>query len=523
MLHVGIDFGTTNSVVAASDRTGCQVVHHRLTSSGGSEVVEPVFPSLVAFDGSRLLYGLDAEALGRRGSAPVRRSIKRDLFGYHESKSVEIADQSFDLREVLTGLLTALRSSVFDAFELDGNDVHQAGTGEMAVVATVPANANGAQRWITRQAMMDAGWCNHLRLIDEPTAAALEYVGRAVRRRRGQPPEPTTILVYDLGGGTFDASLVHLEGDRVEVLSNGGEWKLGGDDFDGELAALVGETIGLDLSSLTPLQHRNLLAECRRAKESLSSYPRSPRFPSSLLISLGDLGIAGSEGSDARVDVEAFSERLRPYLARSLEVVDEVLEGVSKPPDRIYLVGGSTLLPLVAETLSERFENVVRGNRPFESVAIGAALSHGLAPGRLTHRLARHFGVLRVGGKDQSLEYIDVLFPRGTKLPEPGKVTTVRRGPYRPFYDIGVLQYLECSTVTSAGLPGRNRRDWRVIRFPYDAGTIGGRRLEEATAIRRDDLKTLIIEEYVLDSDGIISVRFNRGPDGYSERHEVCG
>jgi molecular chaperone DnaK (HSP70) len=517
VIRVGVDFGTTNSVVAVSDETGCRVVRHRHAAPGGPEVVEPIFPSLLALDDSsgELVYGLEAEALARRATSCVRRSIKRELFGYFEGKTFDVAGQPLDLRDALTGLLGALQCSVLDSLDLRGDE-------ELSVVATVPANANGAQRWITRKALVDAGWARHVRLIDEPTAAALELVGRTLRRRRGQPPEPTTILIYDLGGGTFDASLVRVEGETVEVLANGGVWKLGGDDFDEELAKLSAEALGLDLDALPPLQRRNVLAECRRAKESLSTYPRLPR---SLMVSLRDLGVAvdGARGADARIPVEAYAERLRPYLAAALEVVDEVLEAASRTPDRVYLVGGSTLLPFVAESLSARFANVVRGSHPFESVAVGAALSHDLAPGRLTHRLARHFGVLRLGGDDQRYEYLDVLYPRGTKLPVPGQVTLVRRGPYRPFYDVGVLRYLECATVTAEGRPGRNPRDWQVVRFPYDASLPAGDRLDGRPVSRRDDLDTRVTEEYVLDSDGIISVRVHRQPDGHTELHEVCG
>jgi molecular chaperone DnaK (HSP70) len=515
VLRVGIDFGTTNSLVAVSDEMGCEVVQHRLAAPGGPEVVEPIFPSLLALgDDGELVHGLEAESLARRAAAGVRRSIKRELFGYFEGKSIDVAGRAVDLREALTGLLAALRRSVLDSLDLGETD-------ELSVVATVPANANGAQRWITRQALIDAGWARHLRLIDEPTAAALEFVGRALRRRRGAPPEPTTILIYDLGGGTFDASLVRVEGETVEVLANGGVWKLGGDDFDQELAELVAAALGIDLESLSPLQHRNVLAECRRAKESLSTYPRPPR---SLLVSLRDLGVGGGGGAaDVRIPIEAYEARLRPYLASALEVVDEVLEAAVRPPDRVYLVGGSTLLPFVAESLAPRFPNVVRGSRPFEAVAVGAALSHDLAPGRLTHRLARHFGVLRLGGDDQRWEYLDVLFPRGTKLPVPGQVTLVTRGPYRPFFDVGVLRYLECASVTPDGRPGRNPRDWQVIRFPYDPSLPAGARLDAGPPSRRDDLETRVTEEYVLDSDGIISVRIRREPDGHAERHEVCG
>lgn len=510
MIRVGIDFGTTNSVVAVSDQMGCEVVQHRLAAPGGPEVVEPIFPSVLALgEDGELVHGLAAESLARRAAAGVRRSIKRELFGYYEGKPIDVAGRRVDLREALTGLLAALRRSVLDSLDLGDSD-------ELSAVATVPANANGAQRWVTRQALIDAGWARHLRLIDEPTAAALEFVGRALRRRRGAPPEPTTILIYDLGGGTFDASLVRVEGETVEVLSNGGVWKLGGDDFDQELAELAAAALGLDLASLSPLQHRNVLAECRRAKESLSTYPRPPR---SLLVSLRDLGV----GADARIPVEAYAARLRPYLATALEVVDEVFEAAARPPDRVCLVGGSTLLPFVAESLAPRFPNVVRGSRPFEAVAVGAALSHELAPGRLTHRLARHFGVLRLGGDDQRWEYLDVLFPRGTKLPVPGQVTLVTRGPYRPFFDVGVLRYLECASVTADGRPGRNPRDWQIIRFPYDPSLPAGSRLDGRPPVRRDDLDVDIVEEYVLDSDGIISVRIRREPDGHAERHEVCG
>ncbi len=515
MIHLGVDFGTTNSVVAACDATGCQVLHHSLLGGDGSAVVEPAFPSVVAIPrrGNREpTFGLAAEALARRGSAGVLRSIKRELFTYYEGREIDIAGRALPLRETLCGMLTALRASVLESLEVDDDE-------PMEVVATVPANANGAQRWITRQALLDAGFGPRLRLLDEPTAAALDFVGRALRRRRGRPVEPTTILVYDLGGGTFDASLVRIDGDVVEVVSNGGIWKLGGDDFDAELEGLVVEKLQIDIDRLSPLQRRNLRAECRRAKESLSAYPREPK---TLPVSLSDLGIVGRRGSEARIELEAFNRRLEPMLAESLDVVEEVLEGHGRP-DRVYLVGGSTLLPIVSQTLTGRFPAVVRGNRPFESVAVGAAMSHDLAPSNLTRRLARHFGVLRLGGDDQGWEYIDVLFRRGTKLPAPGEVSILERGPYNPFYNVGVLKYLECASLTTDGRPGRNRRDWQEIRVAYDSAIPRGASLDDITVERNEELETWIKEEYILDSDGVIAVRVHRYPDDHTELHEVCG
>jgi molecular chaperone DnaK (HSP70) len=514
VIHLGVDFGTTNSVVAVNDRTGCQVLGHRLEAPDGTSVVEPVFPSVVAMarGATTPTFGLAAEALSRRGSTRVLRSIKRQLYGYFDGKQVDLAGQALPLRETLTDLLAELRRSSLGSLEMADDE-------PVEVVATVPANANGAQRWITRRALQDAGFGPKLRLLDEPTAAALDFVGRALRRRRGQRRDASTILVYDLGGGTFDASLVRIGEDEVEVVSNGGIWQLGGDDFDAELELLVAESLALDLEALSPLQRRNLRAECRRAKETLSSYPQEPRR---LPVSLTDLAISGRRGAEARIDLEAFYARLRPRIEASLEVVDEVLEGQGRP-DRVYLVGGSTLLPLVGRMLTDRFPAVVRGNRPFESVAVGAALSHELAPSRLTRRLARHFGLLRLGGDDQGWEYMDVLFRRGTKLPPPGEVTVIERGPYRPFYDMGLLQYLECASLTRDGRPGRNRRDWQEIRFPYDPALGPAEPLDHREARRREDLSGEITEEYILDSDGVVSVRIRRTPDAYTELHEVCG
>ena len=514
MIHLGVDFGTTNSVVAACDTTGCQVLHHSLEGPDGSSVVEPVFPSVIAVPrrNSEPVFGLAAEALARRGSTGVVRSIKRELFSYFEGKEIEVGSRTLLLRETLTDLLRALRASLLESLEIEDDE-------PTSVVATVPANANGAQRWITRKALLDAGFGPRLRLLDEPTAAALDFVGRALRRRRGRPVEPTTILVYDLGGGTFDASLVRIDGDAVEVVSNGGIWRLGGDDFDTELETLVVEMLRIDPDRLSPLQRRNLRAECRRAKESLSAYPREPKM---LPVSLSDLGIAGRRGSEARVELEAYNSRLRPMLQKSLEVVEEVLEGQGRP-DRVYLVGGSTLLPVVSQMLTSRFPAVVRGNRPFESVAVGAAMCHELAPSKLTRRLARHFGVLRLGGDDQGWEYIDVLFRRGTKLPEPGETVVIERGPYNPSYNIGVLQYLECASLTTDGRPGRNRRDWQTIRVAYDLELPRGTSLDEVSVERSEGLESWVTEEYVLDSDGVVSVRVHRYPDEHTELHEVCG
>ncbi|MFZ0529368.1 MAG: Hsp70 family protein, partial [Propionicimonas sp.] len=228
-MQLGIDFGTTRTIVARADRGNYPVVGF-LDADG--DTVE-YFPSLIALDGDQPVFGFEALAAARAGAASLR-SVKRLLGepGVAADTEVRLGGRGFALLPLLTGFLRALRRTLSESSDLAGE---LAGGENIPIVASVPAHAHGAQRFLTLEAFRQAGF-GVAGLVNEPSAAGFEYthrLGGTLTARRDR------VLVYDLGGGTFDASLVSVAGGSHEVIGSVGVNRLGGDDFDAVLADLA--------------------------------------------------------------------------------------------------------------------------------------------------------------------------------------------------------------------------------------------------------------------------------------------
>src|SRR4051812_34342230 len=243
-MKLGIDFGTTRIVVASVDRGNYPLVPFE-TADGVFEW----FPSLIAFRGSEFVYGWDAWNAQAEPEWTVLRSLKRYLEHAGPDTRVSIGGAIIPLTVLLDGMIGSLRQQLQAHF----------GKGEpLEVMLGVPANANSNQRFLSVDAFRRAGF-SVLGLLNEPSAASIEFGHR--QRAKGQ------ILVYDLGGGTFDVSLVSVQGGTHTVLASEGISNLGGDDFDLVLAELAA---GKDtLYSLTLSELFRLDEECRRQKEAL--------------------------------------------------------------------------------------------------------------------------------------------------------------------------------------------------------------------------------------------------------------
>ncbi|MBV8847833.1 MAG: Hsp70 family protein, partial [Bryobacterales bacterium] len=250
-MKLGIDFGTTRIVVAAVDRGNYPLVPFET-----SEATYEWFPSLAALQGSERRFGWDAWHAQTDPDWTVIRSIKRFLEDAGPETLLEAAGESVPLSDLLQGLLSALHASLLSHFGKDE---------KFEVMLGVPANANSNQRFLTVEAFRRAGF-SVLGLLNEPSAASIEFGHR--QRITGR------ILVYDLGGGTFDASLVELDERTHTVLATEGISTLGGDDFDHLLAELVVEAE--ELAGLDPAALFRLYDECRRQKEAL--HPNSRRI-----------------------------------------------------------------------------------------------------------------------------------------------------------------------------------------------------------------------------------------------------
>src|SRR5450432_561650 len=305
-MKLGIDFGTTRIVAAAADRGNYPLV----SFEGPDGQMHEWFPPLVAVRGNELRFGWGAWAVqGERGWT-LLRSLKRLLKDVGHSSRLDFAGQSLPLMEVMTELLSEFRR------QLRKSSTLSLGRGEaLEAMIGVPANANNNQRFYTAEAFRGAGF-QVLGILNEPSAASVEFGHRErAERKKGTR---RSLLVYDLGGGTFDASLVDLEEDIHTVVASAGLSELGGDDFDEILANLALETAGRlgERGSLSDAESFRLLEECRERKESLN--PNTRRI-------VADLERVREGWGEVSMPVAPFYERCRPLVQRTVQVVEELL------------------------------------------------------------------------------------------------------------------------------------------------------------------------------------------------------
>lgn len=356
---VGIDLGTTNSEVAMIKDGQAQV----LPIADGSLML----PSCVGFsETGQLLVG--RAALRQYAAAPERtvKSIKRWMGTDHQT-SLQI--NASETREYLPQEISAiiLKTLKQRAEEVLGEAVTQA-------VITVPAYFTDAQRQATKLAGEIAG-LEVLQIINEPTAAALTY--------NGQSEESELVLVYDLGGGTFDVSVVEITGEVTEVLASHGNNRLGGDDFDRRLQLHLAEKFRqihqVDVPE-DPATQARLLQVAEQVKIDLSSHAFAT-------VRETFLGTKGSTALHLETEIARsdFEDLIRPLLAETLTAIDRALTDANLTADeidRVILVGGSTRLPLVQEMVEEHLgQKPIDGIQPDLCVALGAAIQAGVLSG----------------------------------------------------------------------------------------------------------------------------------------------
>ncbi len=394
---VGIDLGTTNSEIA-------------IVRNGRVEVIPVagalrILPSVVGIgDDGSLLVG--AAARNQYAVHPERtiRSIKRRM---GETTTVRMADKDYAPQEISALILSRLKTLAQDHL---GMEVNKA-------VITVPAFFSDAQRQATREAGEIAG-LEVVRIINEPTAAALAYENRHAGARKA--------LVYDLGGGTFDVSVVNLEGDVVEVLASHGDNHLGGDDFDRKL---------IDFA-LAHLQHVHQVDASRSA----AAMARLQRAAEAAKIALSDAPFATlteeylleRDGVPVHLRLEVSREQyealIEPYITQTLDAVHVALSGAGitvNDIDEILLVGGATRTPLVVQRLERELGKQPRAEvDPDLCVAMGAAIQAALIAGTQTHTVLVDitpytFGTSALGERDgEPYEYCYVpLIRKNTPVP----------------------------------------------------------------------------------------------------------
>ncbi len=463
---VGIDLGTTNSCVALADGGKARV----LASKRGHHTI----PSVVAFDShGRLLVGHAAKAqmvinprhtvygskrlVGRPYASPTVQAC-RDRFHYEivegakGEAAVRFAGRDFSLQQIAAFVLGEMKQTASEAL---GEEVTRA-------VVTVPAYYNDHQRNAVREAGQLAGLTVE-RIVNEPTAAALAFgYGRGLDKR---------VLVYDLGGGTFDASVLEIQGDVYEVVSTGGDTFLGGVDFDSQLVDNLVYRF-TERHGFVPPQDRVVWQRIRDAAEATK-----------VALSSREVAVAevpylckGPDGREvglkvdvSRLELDDLTERL---VDRSVAVCQEVLavRGLTAGDiDEVLLVGGQSRMPLVWRKIREAFgREPNKSVHPDEAVAIGAAL---LADSDtridsvvLIDVLAQGIGVGLPGGR------MAPVLPRNTKLPAKKSYEHATTKDGQTELELAVFQgdspkVSECEylgTIRVSNLPPRPRGGVRV-------------------------------------------------------------
>ena len=502
-MKLGVDFGTNRTVIAAADRGNYPLVSFQ--SPDGS--IADWFPSLIALRGDERLYGWDAWNTQGDNSWTVVRSIKRLLEEAGPQTLLDLGERQVGLADLLTGLTAAIAAALRECSNLSLNP------GEpLEIVLGVPAHANSNQRFLTVEAFRNAGF-NVLSVLNEPSAASIEF-GHRERRDRA---DSATLLVYDLGGGTFDASLVRLDENVHHVVASEGIPTIGGDDFDQILADLALDAAGVDADARDDISAAawfRLLDECRIKKEALN--PNSRKI-------VVDLDQVNPDWNSVQVTVAAFYDAARPLVEETLSVAEEL---VSRQKDEqfevLYITGGGSELPLIARVLRERFGRRVRRSTFTRSAtAIGLAIQADQPDTyTLSERLFRYFGVWREADGGSRVIF-DPLFTKGMQLPAVGQPKLQIRRRYTPVHNIGHFRFLECSHRTDSGTPSGEITVWDDIRYPFDPDLASCKELVTVPVTNSHQFPQHIEELYECDASGSIAVSISNHSAAYSRSYPL--